>query len=157
MDSKTCQGCGEERDPSKTCPNPECRRLSEEAVNAVEGNVSEARVQELEKEAEQGAQVRKAAYEMCDAYLYACRAGNTDAMGSFISSIPRYMEIIDMSRQQAVSPEEAQPTPYNVMLYVSGRKGSYHCECGCNVFTRFDVGLYRCNSCEAQFRGEGAR
>jgi len=41
----------------------------------------------------------------------------------------------------------------NVMLYVDGSESSYHCFCGCNVFTRLSPLRYMCNSCKETYEG----
>lgn len=41
----------------------------------------------------------------------------------------------------------------DVMVMIGGK--SFRCECGCNVFRHYkdDPNLYKCNSCEAIYRG----
>lgn len=43
-----------------------------------------------------------------------------------------------------------------VMIFLTGKKKSFRCECGCNVFIRLgEVGeRYRCNACPREYEGE---
>lgn len=40
------------------------------------------------------------------------------------------------------------------MVFLNGSKSSFRCECGANVFTKFDDGSYECNSCKASYKGQ---
>ena len=44
----------------------------------------------------------------------------------------------------------------DVMIYLEGKKYSYHCDCGCNVFRHIpnDETGYVCNSCGATYHGK---
>jgi len=42
--------------------------------------------------------------------------------------------------------------PRQVMPKVRGK--GFRCKCGCNVFTEYERGRYRCNSCRACYEGE---
>lgn len=43
------------------------------------------------------------------------------------------------------------------MIYLPGAGSSFHCSCGCNVFTQYLVHLpelkYSCNSCDIRYTG----
>jgi len=41
-----------------------------------------------------------------------------------------------------------------VMPKVAGK--GFRCSCGCNVFTKYEIGRYRCNSCMACYESEEA-
>jgi len=41
-----------------------------------------------------------------------------------------------------------------VMPKVNGE--SFRCSCGCNVFTKYEVGRYRCNGCKKCYESEDA-
>ena len=41
-----------------------------------------------------------------------------------------------------------------VMPKVSGKR--FRCSCGCNVFTKYETGRYRCNSCRTCYESEEA-
>src|SRR5690606_24634676 len=50
------------------------------------------------------------------------------------------------------SSDKGSHYPRQVMPKVDGK--SFHCHCGCNVFTEYDYLKYECNSCREKYKGE---
>ena len=42
----------------------------------------------------------------------------------------------------------------SALLYVSGSKTAFRCECGCNVFQKLGDSRYECNACKLAYTGE---
>lgn len=42
----------------------------------------------------------------------------------------------------------------NTLIYLGDSTKSFHCTCGCNVFTKLGDGRYECNACEAIWKSE---
>ena len=46
---------------------------------------------------------------------------------------------------------EAHIVNKNVMININGR--NFHCDCGTDVFTKYDNGTYTCNGCKKEYLG----
>ena len=58
--------------------------------------------------------------------------------------------------KKALSAEEPKTGPrHGEQVMVSTKKGTFRCDCGCNVFTRIgDSSSFLCNACKAKWHGE---
>ena len=60
--------------------------------------------------------------------------------------------ITGMGGVMATVASQLKPVREQVVVRVNG--GTFRCDCGCNVFTKYGDKLYECNSCHEHYNGE---
>lgn len=56
--------------------------------------------------------------------------------------------VIEKMKKEKSFPLESR----QVMPIINGQ--SFHCKCGCNLFTQSPDGIYHCNACPLEYSGE---